>query len=61
MEGQWLEGWLSLHMGPFAENVQVAEQALTSSHYSFVRILELTYPEFARAYLCGHCSRVGGF
>ena len=52
VEVQWLEGWLSLVVGPSAESVRVAEQALTSApclKYNSVRVFELTCCEAARA------------
>ena len=36
VEVQWLEGWLSLHVGPSAESVDVAERALISAVYLII-------------------------
>ena len=52
VEVQWLEGWLRLLVGPSAESVRVAEQALTSApclKYNSVRVVKLTCCEAARA------------
>ena len=45
VEVQWLEGWLSFHVGPSTESVQGAEEALASAlclKYSSMRVLQLT-------------------